>query len=47
MKKFLDVFQQPKKENSRTRYEKAFEEKFENKSKQIFLTEPEKAEFPQ
>ena len=42
MKNFLNVFSQPKKENSRTRFEQALETQFEKQYNKISHTEPDR-----
>lgn len=46
MKNFLNVFNQPKKEKSKTRFEEAFEKKIEHQLNRITLTEPDKHDMP-
>lgn len=42
MKKFLDVFKEPKKDEMKVKFEKALEQKFEQQMKMVSLTEPDK-----
>ena len=42
MKKFLDVFKEPKKDEVRAKFERALEQKIDQSMKMVSFTEPDK-----